>query len=129
MRSHEQIEEERQSLLQEKQTIDQMLEDARNNRTLAGKRAIGGIKRRSQEIQTRLSALRVERRKLHDKTKPPTSTSPQARTAVLFQVAKAADDYLFGDLDDETAGDVLEAALRELDNIVPGWRSYKKETA
>lgn len=80
---------------------------------------------RSQEIQRELSGLRSDGRQDAEVRMSRSDVSPKARLAVLFQVALAADAFLYSTEEEEdSAGDRLEDALKELERVSPGWRDH-----
>lgn len=107
-----------EDLLQQKSKIDRLISDAEGDNTLARRRFVEKLLLRKAEIQRRLNNLKdVESR--------PRMASPRVRIAVLYKVAAAADAYLYGDGDEEKAGDVLEDALDDLERVSPGWKNHK----
>lgn len=105
-------------LLEQRDEIDRLISEAEGDNTLARRRVVERLMLRRDEIQRRLKSVReVEDR--------PRMASPRVRIAVLYKVAAAADAFLFGDADDDAAGDVLEEALENLERVSPGWKNHK----
>lgn len=128
MQSLEQLETERTKLVAEKTRLLGQLQDISNGPPRLGQRAAhlrDTLRSRVREIDQILEGMRNARREIYNATaRPPRHVDTQVRTAVLFKVALAADEYLFGETEDDAAGDNLEDALEELEKVAPGWRDF-----
>lgn len=128
MQSLEKLESERTKLVAEKTRLLDQLQEISNGPPRIGQRAANlreTLKSRVREIDQTLEGMRNVRRDIYNATaRPPRPVDPQVRTAVLFKVALAADEYLFGDIEDDAAGDTLEDALDELEKVAPGWKDF-----
>lgn len=117
------VEDERRELFRNKSDIEKSLAEARQDPTTS--------RSRTDELMRRLHQIDKRLREIRPPQDPSRTFTLQARTAVLFKVAHAANAYLYGDekddsVSDEATGDRLEAMLEELDRIVPGWKDERR---
>lgn len=85
----------------------------------AASRAQGAERRRllheRRQLDARLAQLNRRIKEVHD-------VQVRVPPSLWRAVARAADEFLFGDSDDDHAGDELEEALAALDRADPDWR-------
>lgn len=118
-------------LEQEAESLRQQINHAKNKRFRTGEsapqdwwdrtnRALMYKNREIKEKYQELNKLRAQERLQQARY------GPSEESTALYKVAEAADLYLFGDEEDETAGDILEDRLKTLSKINPNWRKLAR---
>lgn len=124
--------EEIQFLEKEADSLRQQINDAKNKRFRTGEsapqdwweRTNKSLMYKHREIKEKYQNL--NKIKAQERLQRAMSGSASAEMTALYKVAEAADLYLFGDEEDDTAGDILEDRLNSLSNINPNWRKLAR---